>query len=618
MLNESTGTIFGALNARSLGAADVARSFVVPKAYAELCGRGHAVVSGPRGSGKTTLLKMLTGAALEAWKGDDGHHYRAAIDYSGVFVPTDIAWKRWLDRLDDEIAVSSGRLIAEAAVTNTVLRSLVETMLYRTGQAHAAPVAEHRRARLSSDAERALASHLFESWQLPDAKRTLQGLREALGLRHLRVSQLAQAHRMSRLDPETLLQQAPFLSLPFFDASLLGIDAFNAAVGEPGGQWALLFDELELAPRWLFTSLVASLRSRPQQIFLKVAISPHSDHPLMQHGHGCDAPTASDDFQLIDLTYPVKRDGHEFSYRILEQLIRQANADPKPAERLFGRSLFEAPSRIRRSHITAYSKGSRTQKAFLRLEAADPSFKAFLVAKGISTDRLDTYSGAERAAVLRKVAPLVGLRLFFRKAGEQDEMEARSRKTPIVYAGLPSLLELLEGNPRWIVGVCTPLVRSLAAGAPRVERPRQINAVRDAANRFMARLRTVPCPPLPGIDNTEGLAGLAAALGRYLHERAVAGPFDDDPPGSFRLEEDAPASVVAAVGLAVNAGALICIRTQEDDPFLGTLTGRRFRLSYLLAPLYHFPTRLGRDVGLVSVLRGEQREPTLFDDRSAP
>lgn len=43
----------------------------------------------------------------------------------------------------------------------------------------------------------------------------------------------------------------------------------------------------------------------------------------------------------------------------------------------------------------------------------------------------------------------------------------------------------------------------------------------------------------------------------------------------------------------------------DDDGqlILMSLKGKRFRLSYLLAPLYGFPIRLGKDVALSVILR---------------
>src|SRR4051812_4357900 len=84
-------TLFGAFNARSLNAREVAESFIPPSAFDTLAHAEHSLLIGPRGSGKTTLLKMLQSEALEHWADPAAEAYRQRIDYTGVFIPTDRA-----------------------------------------------------------------------------------------------------------------------------------------------------------------------------------------------------------------------------------------------------------------------------------------------------------------------------------------------------------------------------------------------------------------------------------------------------------------------------------------------------------------------------------------------
>jgi hypothetical protein len=59
---------------------------------------------------------------------------------------------------------------------------------------------------------------------------------------------------------------------------------------------------------------------------------------------------------------------------------------------------------------------------------------------------------------------------------------------------------------------------------------------------------------------------------------------------------------------ALNAGALVYVPDDDGQLILTSLRGKRFRLSYLLAPLYGFPVRLGKDVALSALLRSNANQ----------
>src|ERR1700722_5718334 len=92
-------TIFESFNARALTPDQVAATFVPSRQFQDLCKRCHTIVLGPRGSGKTTLLKMLEPAALEAWRHPFADEIASRIDFTGIFVATDISWSQQLSAL---------------------------------------------------------------------------------------------------------------------------------------------------------------------------------------------------------------------------------------------------------------------------------------------------------------------------------------------------------------------------------------------------------------------------------------------------------------------------------------------------------------------------------------
>lgn len=123
---------FESFNARALSPRQVARGFVPPQSFYQLCKRRHSVVAGPRGSGKTTLLKMLQTSALRAWDHPEAEKLRSQIDFTGVFIPTDRTWGEQL------CAVGSGKLtdqqrdvLGVAAFTTQILRATVSALIER-------------------------------------------------------------------------------------------------------------------------------------------------------------------------------------------------------------------------------------------------------------------------------------------------------------------------------------------------------------------------------------------------------------------------------------------------------------------------------------------------------
>ena len=71
----------------------------------------------------------------------------------------------------------------------------------------------------------------------------------------------------------------------------------------------------------------------------------------------------------------------------------------------------------------------------------------------------------------------------------------------------------------------------------------------------------------------------------------------------FIVDSNAPKGILAALGQALNAGAIVYVPDDEGQLILSSLRGKRFRLTYLLAPLYEFPIRLGGSVSLSTIMK---------------
>jgi hypothetical protein len=241
-----------------------------------------------------------------------------------------------------------------------------------------------------------------------------------------------------------------------------------------------------------------------------------------------------------------------------------------------------------------------------------------------------------RAKTFRKINSIVIVREAFRKHDpkkhhnntngqapnkfiQDNPRSRRSRKNPGVYAGATAFFAICESNPRFLIGMLNQL---LGEGTGK-ENPLRIDASLQAAvyasatARFRAYLRTVPSPK--GISSgSRGLLSLMDRIGTYFYNECVAGPFDDDPDGTFIVDANTYQELASALQIALNAGAIIWVPEKKDATILTSIRGKRFRLSYLLAPYYQLPLHLGRQVSLGKILRESSAEPdkdqpNLFD-----
>src|SRR5688572_22997142 len=177
-------TIFAAFNARTLRPSEVAKTFVPPPQFRDLCKRRHTQIIGPRGSGKTTLLKMLQLPALETWRHPDADGYRQAIDFVGVFIAADRSWGTQLEslgggRLDPHVRDS----LARSAFTTHVLRALVLSMLQQSTPDPGSGTEVYGRVKIGTDQEAAFVKSVMGPWHIKPAIPSLLALKHALTAR---------------------------------------------------------------------------------------------------------------------------------------------------------------------------------------------------------------------------------------------------------------------------------------------------------------------------------------------------------------------------------------------------------------------------------------------------
>lgn len=596
-------TAHDSFNARSLDPMQVASTFIPPSQFRQLTRRNNSLVVGPRGSGKTTLLKMLQGSALERWTHASAGRIRRSVDYTGVFVATDVAWLEQMRQLGGgTLDEGTAELFSQSAFTTHVLRALVDAMAYRAHGPRGRGVVNHRRANLRDGAEAELVQLAQELWHLPKGVPSLKSLRIDLSARLSALQEVAAIEaRKGKRGRTGRLEANRFLFLDPIRAAEPVATEFDQLAGTPDARWALLFDELDLAPTRIRLQLLAALRSVEPRFLFKLSMSPFSaDVDILSRPEGA---MAGQDFDLINLTYPKKEDGYRFARGLFESVLEHQGLGSLRTEDVVGISTFETPASEWAEFGTAYHHGSRLQRRFAELATTDPTFQQYLERREIDVRLLEQYGGDARAAEIRKITALVAVRAAFRSdlLGKRGP-KRRSRKSPDIYSGATALFAITEANPRWLLGLAQALVDRYNVRGRRVSEAAQAAEIVNAAGRFLALLRTLKTPlgdmsPAPG-----GLLRLLDPIGEYLSERTIDAPFEAEPPATFRIDPLLPKGIIEALGMALNAGAIVRVPNPEDRGVVAGVVGHKYRLSYLLAPHYYLPIRLGRSIDLSHLL----------------
>jgi hypothetical protein len=597
---------YESFNARALSPRQVAGGFVPPESFRKLLKRRHSIVAGPRGSGKTTLLKMLQVSALRAWSHRDAEELRSQVDFTGVFIPTDRTWGEQLSSLgSDHLNAQQQELLGVAAFTTQVLRATVSSCIERLDRGTDAAAPNFRKIEITAKQELEFASQLASVWALsPDAP-TLLGLRAALGHRLVLIHQLAgKCALLPAEERNRLLAHTDYLHLNFLSAVPAFLDIYEAVTGSRDEKWALLFDELELAPAKIRESLSQALRSVDQRLLFKLSIAPFS----RELEESVKAASDKNDFDLIRLWYPSKEDGYPFSQSLITEMLARRNL-PGDLTRTFGLTFGETSKP--RSGKREYDKA----RFYKSLAAKDESFRQYLSKAGISATSISLPSEREQAATLRKVVSLVIVRDAYLKgrSGNQDRpsIAQRTRKSTLIYCGVPALLAVSEGNPRWLIGIIDSLLENLDSDG-RVPVHAQDREITGLISRFSAFLKTIPNNSHE--NRATNIYGLIDSIGKSFTHEILGKPFNADPVGTFLVDSNTPEDQIRALEQAIYAGAIVFVPESDSEIATGSLKGKRFRLTYLLAPKYKLPLVLLRPKSLASVLAQRGSDQDLFSE----
>lgn len=565
---ESSG--FETFNAKKLGPRELASTFVVPAAFSLIAGADNTYIIGPRGSGKTTLLRMLQGESLMAWHGGQSERLREQINYASIFLPADELWAS---------QVSSSDKIT--AFTAQLLYSLVETMLYRSSPKDSFGNPSHLYVDVSHDQEVSICRQCADTWGLQGAVPSFLGLLESLDKELMSLATASgREHRLGQGDGLNLVG--------------FGVRAFNRAVGQPHQKWALLLDEMELAPPEIHKSVIRFVRGGSQELILKVSTSPF-DRYMNAYGVG-GGPIPGHDFQTVYLAGQDRAEIAQFTRGLWKESLRSRGHPNMPMGAVLGMS-----SIAQGGPVQTPARRSDQLIVLKRMRTKDDGFRAWLTQRKIDLDDFEQMSYEMRSSTIRKIYPL----LIFRDAVlnfREGRPVRRSRKKHLEpFTGAQAVTTMLEGNPRWIKTAFAEMLNSYDASTRTVSRGFQYTALVNLASRFESLLRVLP--RREAAPSAVSVTELVDNISQYMSRRNTE-QFSSDPQNCFTVDTNTAPSITEALVLGLYAGAFVHVRDRASAAVLSDFSNQRFRLAYLLAirDQKEFPLRLGRDARLGAIL----------------
>lgn len=590
-MSDNFSSVFETFNARFMTEVEIADRFVPSDSFERLLTSSHTLIIGPRGSGKTSLLKMLQVRALRAWDGKGADNHRKSVNFSSVFLATDIKWFQFLDQISNKYPIEEAQLVVKSLISSKVMLAFLDTWEARLeGSSN-----DFLHVSDSIDQEKEMCSFLSALWELELDLPTINNLRTKIGIRSVK---LKKALRFGGLNNDGVVDRSKYEELlfpPFMDYLFEVVSEFNRVYEDLGRRWAVCFDELELAPATLQKELLSYLRSVEPELVFKLSMSPFCQEARSLAGMERQASEV-DDFNVISLWFHLKNSADNFTSELVLNIAKQNSININTAKDLLGETVYY------------YVDGSKADLgAFLKHAACyDIEFSNYLEKNAINPEDISDMEEDKIAAKVRKALPIASFRSYYKRS-DDGATSGGSRKRANLYAGWESFVAICEGNPRWIIGSLNEMfsraydTNSKIDGTRPISTSFQLEALAATRQRFFAKLKTIAISPNGGHD--ESLHNLVDRLGLQIKEKVFGTKFLAEPAQTFILDTVSRYGDLIERGL--NAGAFVYCPVGDSGigkELLIDLAGKRFRLSYLIASEYNIPLRMGSHTQLSYML----------------
>ncbi len=563
-------------NAKATSKVNLCSNFIVNSHYDLLTTPNNTIMIGPRGSGKTTLLRMLDVETLDMWDKDISSNYRNKISYSGVFVPTDRFWKTQYERISTKFKSNeSAQKLLRASFVYHILECLAQVVCYRANST-LKKKNNYLNIEISKQDESELVLLLSDYWKVEPKIRSLRGLVIATSIKKQEISTLITSLHSNQNTADFYIVEHDLIGI--LETS---IQIINQYFLENDGKWAFLFDELELAPEVFVQPLIDSMRGGPQNIIFKLALSPY--HKGISITKDSFSGMNKQDLTFINLS-GVREEGFNFAKEISQNIFHKHGLT---------------------NDIESYFLSSESIDRdidFNELILKDKSFYEYASKQKLN---IADYSSLDdtRRAVYRRIQFNLHLRNYYLK---DDKRKSSRRRESLYYTGFKNICTMVEYNPRMLVGIMS-IFASIAHKNGSIKEHEQLSNIKNYADSFKALLSTIAVNSSNNQFVT--LFDIIDKIGSFLHEEIHGETFNPDPRGSITFKNEFNINYISAIGLALNAGALI-IEKSSIDSFhdIDDIVNERCRLSYLFAPEYRLLLNRQRSVDLIDILNHSEIE----------
>lgn len=547
-------TIYETFNARTLTAKQLADGFIINTAFQELAGQNHSIIIGPRGSGKTTLMRMLQVETLASWNAPFAAEIQSRVDFTGVFIPTDMVWYKQSQELRSCGANVElvNKFINEIFIYH-VIDCLLQSLQYRMTNDNES-CQGYKKICISISDEMDMVTNLSLMWKLSCKAKTVRSLRNAM------IVAVGKITNLEVIKPQNIDIIITERLSGFGDINSVlsnSVKLINSCIGEDGGKWCFLFDELELASDGITQSLLDSIRGADPAIIYKLSLAPFNEN--VKKTYIMRGPMVGQDYTTIRLPNP----DIEFTQQLCQQIVNN-NGRKEDLNVIF--------EKVKDLDYT---------KLCNDLAKKDDSFTDYLFRKKISLSEIPRYTEADRMSEIRKLRWVLYLRNEYLTMSNRIKSRHRA---PDIYGGIDEIISELEFNPRMIIGTLNKMFNR--AQKKKITMAYQIAALNETCCSFSALLNTMPVK-VSGCNTVSGFVGFIAD---NIVRKFILGPqFYDEPRNTFYFLKEPDSELTEAMGEALNTGAIVCIDENSNEINISSLLNKSFRLSYLFSHALKLP-----------------------------
>jgi len=593
-----SGSNTESFNARYMTFNQVAESFIVTSDYLKIIKNNHTILVGSRGCGKTTLLKMLHPQAIMYRDSLNTNSLMDQIPFYGVYIPSDKQWNKQIEVFEKTFENNPDfvRAISRGIVNLNILIALCDNFktLINIGLGD------------QSDYDVLLSIELIDLWKLPKPiTPNLYSITQRF-LSYVEDLNII----INRADTNCILND--FCYWDFVNKTEIAINAFEERFKDIDFfkkrpfKWALCFDELEIAPKWLFDELIKKhLRSRSQKIIFKMTTIPEVSRDIVMPTDSDNfSSTLGDDYESVPMWVYNNRsqaNWHEFCEKYLLKILRNKfnkNLAPKLffgdhdyniGLREYDRSKFS--SKYTSKQETEFDKGGIMWYVMMELAEKDNSFKAYLIRKGIDPSNPIPTKKGQIDQVHRKIKPIVLYRYYFNK----DENQKRTRKVLSYNHGRDYIYDFADGNPRAFVNLINEFIPEFKLnknGDPiKIPVNRQASIISNfCIDYFYPRIAYYAESVIKYKGKTITLENIVNYIGNYFREQYIGKTFYSDPFSRIRFDNKCPKEIEKLFNKGLESGGILALEEEFSTIAKKNEMGI-YRLSYSLFPYYGLPQR---------------------------